>query len=81
MVCSTSQRLAEKTMALARKIAQRPPVATRPIKTQTDKWLEIDINTALELAADGEALIPETNDHIVAVSNWLQKRQAEFTGK
>ena len=74
-------KLEEETMALARKIAEGPPAAIRLMKMQTYKGLEIGLDSALELAADGEALMMTTDDHIEAVSAWLEKRKPKFTGK
>ena len=51
------------------------------MKMQTYKGLEIRLDAALELAADGEALMMTTDDHIEAVSAWLEKRKPKFTGK
>lgn len=76
-----ADRLEETTMSLARKIAGGPPVAMKLIKLQTYKGLELSLETALELAADGEAIGLFTRDHIEAVSAFLEKREPEFTGE
>ena len=76
-----ADKLEEETMALARTIAQGPPVAIRLMKLHVYRGLEIGLNTALELAADGEAMMMATQDHIEGVSAMLEKRQPKFTGK
>jgi len=75
------EQLEEETMALARKIAQGPPAALRLMKLHVYRGLEIDLNTALELAADAEALMLSTQDHVEGVAALLEKRQPNFTGK
>ena len=75
------EKLEEETMALARAIAQGPPAAIRLMKLHVYRGLEIDLNTALELAADGEAMMMATQDHIEGVSAMLEKRPPKFTGK
>ena len=74
-------QLEEATMELARRIASGPPVALKLIKLQTYKGLEMSLETALELAADGEAIGLFTSDHIEAVSAFLEKREPKFTGE
>lgn len=76
-----SAELEKVTMELARRIAQGPPTAMKLIKLQTYKGLEIGLETALELAADGEVLCLTTQDHIEAVAAFLEKREPVFTGK
>lgn len=76
-----ADKLSEETMALAHKIAEGPPASIRLIKLHTYKGLEIGFNTALEMAADGEALMMGTEDHIEGVSAMLEKRPPKFTGK
>ena len=75
------EKLEEETMAMARKIAAGPPAALRLMKMQTYKGLEIGLDTALELAADGEVIMMTTQDHIEAISAWMEKREPKFTGK
>jgi len=69
------------TMDLARKIAKGPPIAMRLLKLQTYKGLEMSLETALESAADGEAITLSTEDHIEAVAAFLERREAVFKGK
>jgi enoyl-CoA hydratase/carnithine racemase len=41
----------------------------------------MSLETALELAADGEVICLSTQDHIEAVAAFLEKREPVFTGK
>jgi enoyl-CoA hydratase/carnithine racemase len=75
------EELVEETLAIARKIASGPPASLRLMKLQTYRSLEITLDAALELAADGEALMLATNDHVEALSAWFEKREPKFTGK
>ena len=68
-------------MELAHRIASGPPIALKLIKLQTYKGLEMSLETALEMAADGEASALFTRDHIEAVSAFLEKRNPKFTGE
>jgi len=74
-------QLTEVTMELACKIASGAPAALRLIKMQTYKGLEMSLESALELAADGEAISLSTRDHIEAISAFLEKREPKFTGE
>lgn len=74
-------QLEKVTMELARKIAKGPPIAIRLMKMQTYKGLEMGLETALELAADGEIMCMFTQDHVEAVSAFLEKREPVFKGK
>ena len=74
-------QLEEATMELARKIARGAPATLKLIKLQTYKGLEMNLESALELAADGEAICLDTRDHIEAISSFLEKRDPIFTGE
>jgi len=77
----SSERLEEETMQLARKITESPPLSVRLIKLQTYMCLNLTLDVALELGADGEALMMTTQDHVEAVTAWLEKRPTRFEGK
>jgi len=76
-----SAELEKVAMELAHRIAKGPPAALKLIKLQTHKGLEMSLETALELAADGEVICLSTQDHIEAVAAFLEKREPVFTGK
>ena len=73
--------LEEETMALARKIADGPPIAIKLIKMQTYQGLGMSFEAALEMAADGEAMTLVTEDHLEAVTAFLEKRKPVFRGR
>lgn len=73
--------LEKETMALARKIAKQAPVAVRLTKMNVYRGLEMDLDAALELAADGEAMTLKTEDHREAMAAFLEKREPKFKGR
>jgi len=73
--------LESETMALARKLAKGPPISLRLLKMQTYKGLEMSLEAALELAADGEAMTLKTEDHKEALAAFSEKREPLFKGK
>lgn len=76
-----ADELLRETMVLAGKIAKGPPAAIRLLKSQTYKGLESSLEDALQMAADGETMMLATEDHVEAVSAWLQKRQPTYVGR
>ncbi|MBI2830826.1 MAG: enoyl-CoA hydratase [Chloroflexi bacterium] len=73
--------LESETMSLARKLAKQPPVSLRLMKMQTYRGLDISLEAALELAADGEAMTLKTEDHKEALAAFTEKREPKFKGK
>ncbi|MFC1980644.1 enoyl-CoA hydratase/isomerase family protein [Chloroflexota bacterium] len=73
--------LENETMSLARKLAQQPPVSLRLLKMQTYRGLEMSLESALELAADGEAMTLKTEDYREALAAFREKREPDFKGK
>ncbi len=76
-----SADLEKETMTLARKLAKAPPISLRLMKIQTHKGLDMNLESALELAADGEAMTLKTEDHKEALAAFLEKREPIFKGK
>lgn len=73
--------LEKETMALARKIADGPPIAIRLMKFQAYKGLEMDFDTALQVAAASETITLSSEDHREGVAAFREKRKAKFQGK
>ena len=76
-----SADLESETTALARKLAEGPPISLRLLKMQTYKGLEMSLEAALELAADGEAMTLTSEDHKEALAAFFEKRKPIFQGK
>ena len=73
--------LERETMGLARKIAQGPPIAIRLMKLQAYKGLQMDLETALEMAAACETITLTSEDHKEGVAAFREKREAQFKGR
>lgn len=76
-----SEDLERETMGLARKIAQGPPIAIRLMKLQAYKGLQMDLETALEMAAACETITLTSEDHKEGVAAFREKREAQFKGR
>jgi len=76
-----AERLEEETMALARRIAQGPPIALRLDKLMIYKGLGTDLETALAFASACENITLHSQDHLEGVMAFTQKRQPQFQGR
>ena len=73
-------KLEEETMTLAKKIAAGPPIAMRLTKLQLYKGLEMDLETAMKMAAACETITLTSEDHKEGVAAFREKRKAEYKG-
>jgi len=73
--------LTAETMALAQKIAAGPPIAMRLTRMQVYKGLEVDLETALQMAAACETITLTSEDHKEGVSALREKRRPDFKGR
>ncbi len=76
-----ADKLEEETMALARKIASKPPVPNRLVKEMVYKGLRQDLDEHLVGSAYAEAFTLTTKDHKEALAAYLAKREPHFTGE
>lgn len=76
-----AQDLEKETKALASKIARNAPIALRLSKLQLYKGLQMDLGTALEVAAACETIAGSSEDYAEGVKAFLEKREATFTGR
>ena len=72
--------LLDEAKAIAGKIAAMPPHALRQTKNLLRQGRSIGYDTALELAANTQALMHHTQDHAEGVAALLEKRRPDFTG-
>jgi enoyl-CoA hydratase/carnithine racemase len=75
------EQLEAATMELAAKIAKGPPIAIRLAKLQLYKGLEMDLETAMQVAAAMEAITLTSHDHREGVAAFKEKREAKFEGR
>ena len=76
-----SDALMGAAQALAAKIAAMPPHALRQTKNLLRQGRSITYDTALELAANTQALMHHTEDHAEGVTALIAKRAPRFTGR
>ena len=72
--------LIDEARALAAKIAAMPPHALRQAKNLMRQGRGTSYDTALEMAANAQALMHTTADHAEGVDALLEKRSPRFTG-
>jgi enoyl-CoA hydratase/carnithine racemase len=73
--------LLTETMKLAEKIANGPPIAIRMTKLNVYKGLNMDLETALQVAAACESITLTSEDHKEGIAAFKEKRPAKFQGK
>lgn len=74
------ESLMEEAQALAAKVVAMPPHALRQAKNLMRQGRGTSYDAALEMAANAQALMHQTQDHMEGVSALLEKRAADFTG-
>jgi enoyl-CoA hydratase/carnithine racemase len=74
-------KLESATMELAKKIASNPPLAVQMSKKLAYRALDVDLATALEMAAPCQALALSSEDHHEGVAAFMEKRDGNFKGK
>ncbi|QZD90899.1 crotonase/enoyl-CoA hydratase family protein [Qipengyuania aurantiaca] len=67
--------------ALAAKVAAMPPHALRQAKNLMRQGRSTSYDAALEMAANAQALMHSTRDHMEGVDALLEKRAPQFTGE
>ena len=76
-----ADQLEKETIALANKIANGPPIAIRLTKLQVYKGLDMDLETALQMAAAAETITLTSQDHQEGVTAFREKRQPKYQGR
>jgi enoyl-CoA hydratase/carnithine racemase len=75
------ESLMEETMKLARRIAQKPPLAVRMMKRAVYQGTTSTLRSHLDYISSQMSLLSETADHLEAAQAFLEKRKPVFTGK
>ncbi|GAB4474026.1 MAG: crotonase/enoyl-CoA hydratase family protein [Erythrobacter tepidarius] len=74
------EALMDEARALAGRIAQQPPHALRHTKNLLRQGQQVSYDSALEMAANTQAMMHTTADHAEGVAALIEKRPAHFTG-
>ncbi len=74
-------RLMGETLALAHRIAEKPPLAIRMMKRAVYQGLTGSLRSHLDYISSQLALLTETKDHQEAANAFLEKRRPSFCGK
>ena len=75
------EALMDEARALAAKIALMPPHALRQTKSLLRQGQQTGYDTALELAANTQAMMHTTADHAEGVAALIEKRAGQFRGE
>ena len=76
-----SEKLEEETTAIARKLADNPPVSLKLDKFMVYKGLDTDLETALGLGAACLNMALQSEDHLEGITAFAEKRKPVFRGK
>ena len=73
--------LMDEAQTLAAKVAAMPPHALRQAKNLMRQGRSTTYDAALEMAANAQALMHSTRDHMEGVDALIEKRAPKFTGE
>lgn len=76
-----ADKLEEEGIALAQRIAERPPIAVRLAKLQLYKGLLTDFQSSLDIAAANQVIALLSEDHKEAIAAFREKRRPVFKGR
>ena len=74
-------RLMEETLALAEKVASKPPLAVRMTKRAVYNSLTGSLRSHLDAISSHISLLSETEDHLEAARAFIERREPEFRGR
>ncbi|MFT4795121.1 MAG: 2-(1,2-epoxy-1,2-dihydrophenyl)acetyl-CoA isomerase [Paracoccaceae bacterium] len=76
-----TDKLAEETMALARRLADGPPIAYRYIKENLNRAIGGELGDCMDLEVTHHVHAGQTEDHKNAVRAFVEKRAPKFEGR
>lgn len=76
-----ADKLEEVTMEMARKLADRSPMASKAIKQLVNKGMQVDLYTGIMLEKGFSALHAPTADRKEGFQAFMEKRKPDFPGK
>ncbi len=77
----SDERFEEEIVALSSRLAALPTRALGLIKQTLHASFESDLETTLELEAQGQTLCGYTQDHREGVAAFFEKREPNFSGR
>ncbi|EAQ28622.1 enoyl-CoA hydratase [Erythrobacter sp. NAP1] len=75
------ESLMDEAQAMAAKISKMPPHSLRQSKMLLRQGQQVSYDTALEMAANTQAMMHTTDDHAEGVAALIEKREAQFKGQ
>ena len=75
------ESLLDEAQVMAHKVAAQPPHALRQAKMLLRQGQQVSYDSALELAANTQAMMHMTKDHEEGIAALLEKRAADFKGE
>jgi len=75
------ENLMEEAKKLAKKLASKPPIALRVIKSVINRGINTDIESGLKYEVDGFAILFSTKDREEGIKAFLEKRKPQFKGE
>ncbi len=79
--CTSPDALMPRVLEIAGRIASRPPLTARMLKTLLRQSLSANLHDFLDNCAALQAICHTTEDHMEAVAALLDKREPEFNGR
>ncbi|MGH7390390.1 MAG: enoyl-CoA hydratase/isomerase family protein [Candidatus Rokuibacteriota bacterium] len=79
--CVPDDGLDPAVAALARELAERPPLALRTLKMVLNRGADAALETALELERKAYGWLRSTHDYEEGVRSFLEKRPPRYTGR
>ena len=75
------ETLLDEARSLALRIAKMPPHSLRQSKMLLRQGQQANYDTAIEMAANTQAMMHHTEDHAEGVAALIEKREAAFKGE
>ena len=76
-----ADKLEEATMEMARKLAERSPMASKAIKALVKRGMQVDLYTGIMLEKGASALHGSTEDRQEGFNAFMEKRKPNFPGR
>lgn len=76
-----ADKLEEATMEMARKLAERSPMASKAIKALVKRGMQVDLYTGIMLEKGASALHASTEDRQEGFNAFTEKRKPNFPGR